>query len=66
MARSARDLTLQLEVMAGPFSKDSISYRWNLPSARGSSLKDYRVGYVLDDPFCPVGSDVLGGSVGHD
>ena len=59
MARSARDLALQLEVMAGPFSKDSIAYRWHLPSARGSRLKDYRIGYVLDDPFCPLGSDVL-------
>ena len=59
MARSARDLALQLEVMAGPVSKDSIAYQWNLPSARGSRLKDYRIGYVLDDPFCPVGSDVL-------
>ena len=59
MARSARDLALQLQVMAGPFSKDSIAYRWHLPSARGSRLKDYRIGYVLDDPFCPLGSDVL-------
>src|SRR5437867_12734512 len=34
IARSAQDLILQLEVMGGP--KEGISYRWNLPSPRGS------------------------------
>ena len=66
MARSARDLILQLEVMAGPRPRDSIAYRWNLPSARGNKLKDYRIGYVLDDSFCPVGSEtkkVLSGAI---
>ena len=58
MARSARDLQLELEVLAGPMPVDARAYRWRLPAARRQRLRDYRIGFVLDDPYCPVGSDV--------
>ena len=58
MARSARDLRLELEVIAGPASEEVQAYRWVIPAARGARLKDYRIGYVSDDPFCPVSPEV--------
>jgi len=58
MARSAQDLLLELQVIAGPKPAEARAYRWNLPAARGASLRDYRIGYVLDDPFCRVSSEV--------
>ena len=58
MARSAQDLLLELEVVAGPESEEATAYCWHLPSPRGSRLRDYRIGYVLDDPFCPVTPEV--------
>ncbi len=66
LARSAQDLMLELEIVGGPPSLEAVTYRWSLPSPRGSRLKDYRIGYVLDDPFCPVTpevKEVLAGAV---
>lgn len=58
LARSAQDLALELEIIAGPDSAKAVAYRWKLPPPRRSSLKQYRVGYVLDDPFCPLTPEV--------
>lgn len=58
MARSAEDLKIALEVVGGPDAEDSKAYRWTLPPARGSSLSDYRLGYVLDHPACPLSSEI--------
>jgi amidase len=58
LARSAADLKTVLEVVGGPDSEDAIAYRWSLPPARGSRLTDYRIGFVLDDKFCPVTAEV--------
>jgi amidase len=58
LARSARDLQLELEVVAGPISSEAIAYGWKLPPPRGTRLKDYRIGFVLTDPFCPPSSEV--------
>ncbi|HEX6774739.1 MAG TPA: amidase, partial [Methylomirabilota bacterium] len=57
MARAAGDLRTALEVLGGP-DDEAGAYRWVLPPARGSRLSDYRIGFVLDDPFCPVSPDV--------
>ncbi len=57
LARSAADLKLALEICGGHIEPRSIAYRWQLPPARGNVLRDYRIGYVTDDPFCPVASD---------
>jgi amidase len=58
MARSAADLLLELNVLAGPSGDDAVAYRWTLPKPRRSRLRDYRIGVVLDDPFCPVDAEV--------
>jgi amidase len=58
LARSAEDLKIALEVLGGPDAEEAKAYKWTLPPARGSSLSDYHLGYVLDHPACPVSSDV--------
>jgi amidase len=58
LARSAADLKLALEIIGGPCPDDAVAYSWTLPPARGTRLTDYRIGYIIDDPLCPVTSDV--------
>jgi amidase len=58
LARCAEDLKIALGVLGGPDTEDATAYRWSLPPARGESLSDYRLGYVLDHPGCPVSADV--------
>ena len=58
LARSAADLLAAMEVLGGPEGDDARAYRWTLPPARSTRLTDYRLGFVLDDPACPVASDV--------
>jgi amidase len=58
MARRAEDLELGLRVMGGPVGDAAIAYRWTLPPKRHGRLADYRIGFVLDDPLCPVSADV--------
>jgi amidase len=60
LARSAADLKLALEIIGGPGPDDVVAYSWTLPPARGTRLTDYRIGYIIDDPLCPVTSDVKG------
>ena len=58
IARGAADLALELGVVGGPDRDEAVAYRWTLPKARRARLRDYRVGYVLDDPMCPVDAPV--------
>ena len=58
MTRSAADLEVALRVLGGPDGDDAVAYRWTLPPARHERLADHRIGFVLDDPLCPVASDV--------
>lgn len=58
MARSAEDLRVALEAIGGPAVSDAKAYRWSLPAPRHTRLADFRVGCILDDPLCRVGSDV--------
>lgn len=54
LTRSAEDLLLELGVVAGPDVVEAIALGHRLPKARQAKLRDYRIGYVIDDPFCPV------------
>lgn len=47
MARTAADLTLALDLLAGPDEIEAIAYSLRLPAPRGERLGDYRV-LVLD------------------
>jgi len=58
LARSPEDLLLSLRITGGPAGAAQVAWSWKLPPARGARLRDYRIGYVTDDPFCPVTPDV--------
>jgi amidase len=50
MARSATDLLAALQILGGPSGDASKAWQWKLPAPRGNSLREFRVGYVIDDP----------------
>jgi amidase len=54
MARSAEDLRMGLEILAGPEGPDGKAMRLSFPPARRSELRDFRVGFVLEDAAAPV------------
>ncbi|WP_410605552.1 amidase [Amycolatopsis sp. lyj-90] len=62
MARSARDLTLLLDVMTGP---DPLTlgkaHHVTLPPARHERLRDFRVLVIEEHPLIPTGSAVRAG-----
>jgi amidase len=67
IARSAEDLLLELDVLAHPAPGEAAAFRLSLPKPRKSRLRDYRVGVMLDEAFCPVDphvKEVLEGAVG--
>ena len=58
MARSAADLMLALDVLAGPDEAEATAYRLDLPAPRHETLKDYRVLVIAGHPLVPTGSAV--------
>jgi amidase len=61
MARSAADLSLLLDVMAGPDPLEAgKAYHLALPAARHTQLKDFRILIVETDPVLPTNKDVRG------
>ncbi len=59
MARTARDLTLLLDVMAGPDPLTlGVAYNLTLPPARHERLADFRVLVLDDHPLIPTGAAV--------
>jgi amidase len=62
MARTARDLTLLLDVMAGPDPLTlGVAYDLTLPPARHERLSDFRVLVLDTHPLIPTGSAVRAG-----
>ena len=57
LARSAEDLEAGLRILAGPEPPDSRAFHWNLPKPRHQRLRDYRIGYLLEDPAVPVSTE---------
>lgn len=61
MARSAADLSLLLDVMAGPDPIDQgIAYKLALPDARHHALKDFHVLVIDSHPLLPANADIRG------
>ncbi|MGJ4970122.1 amidase [Bradyrhizobium sp. HKCCYLRH1073] len=61
MARSAADLSLLLDVIAGPDPLEAgKAYRLDLPPPRHGRLRDFRVLVVASDPLLPTDSAVRG------
>jgi amidase len=57
MARSAADLDAALRVLAAPRHPYAKAFNYSLPAARHQALREYRVGYVLEDPAVPVSTE---------
>jgi amidase len=61
MARSAADLSLLLDVMAGPDPIEAgKAYRLDLPAARHGALREFRVLVIDTDPVLPTDTAVRG------
>jgi amidase len=58
MARSAEDLLAAMRLLGGPADYSSKAWKWELPPSRHENLRDFRVGYVLDDPYCPLTPEI--------
>lgn len=54
MARSADDLDLMLDVLAGPGPAQQPAWHLALPPSPHGQLRDFRVLLWLDDPHCPI------------
>ena len=58
MARTAEDLALSLDIVAGPAGLDAPGWRLDLPRPSGSCLADYRVAVWADDDNSPVDREI--------
>lgn len=58
LARSARDLVLAFEVLAGPARLDAVGWRLQLPPSRIDRLSGTRIGLWLDEPTAPVDDEM--------
>lgn len=58
MARTAADLEAALRIIGGPEPPESLAYSWKLPQPRHQTLRDFRIGYILEDPMFRVSSEV--------
>jgi amidase len=54
IARSARDLDLLLDVLAGPVDSESVAWRLDLPPARFDGPEGVRIGVWFDEDAVPV------------
>lgn len=59
ITREAADLRLLLDVLAGAERLSATGWSLSLPEPSGLSLRDYRIGLWLDDPYCPVDAECL-------
>jgi len=57
ITRSADDLALLLDVLAGPSPEDALAWRVALPAPRRSRLAEYRIGTWFDEPDLPVAAE---------
>jgi amidase len=60
MARTAADLALALDVLAGPEDREATAYRFALPPPRHNALKDFRVLIIDTNPFLPTSAAIRG------
>jgi len=59
MARSAADLALELEVLAGPDElMEGVGYKLALPPSRHEKLIDFRVLVIDTHPLCPTADSI--------
>lgn len=58
LARSARDLDLCLDVIAGPDEIDGQGWSLTLPPSRKTRWQDFKIAVMLDDPAAEVDRDI--------
>ena len=58
LTRSVEDLELIFSVIAGPTEDRASAWRLDLPGPWSTRIADYRIGAWLDEPSCPVSSEV--------
>lgn len=58
LARSAEDLELLFDVLAGPNVEDAVGWRLELPAPRAVGLPGLRIGVWIDDPKARVDAEV--------
>ncbi|HVK98742.1 MAG TPA: amidase [Dongiaceae bacterium] len=54
MARTAEDLQLLLDVVAGPSPLMQPGWQLKLPAPKQKKIEDFRVLLWIDDPLCPI------------
>ena len=59
LARSAADLELALNIMAGPVEGEDIGWRLTIPQARGEALSDFRVAILPRLDWLPCDDETL-------
>jgi amidase len=59
LARTASDLALALDVLAGPEGDEAAGFRLDLPAPRATALKDFRVLMLTAHPSAGVDAEVL-------
>ncbi|MCT2544038.1 amidase [Streptomyces atratus] len=59
LGRHADDLDLGLDILAGADHDRAPAWRLELPAARSTTLRGFRVAAWLEDPFCPVDSELV-------
>ena len=57
LARTADDLGLLLDVLAGPAPAEAPAWRLDLPAPRHRRLGEHRIGIWADDPYCRVDTE---------
>ena len=58
LARSTGDLSLLLDLLAGPDQSEGGAWRLELPPPRHKKIQDFRVALWLDEPDCPIDDSV--------
>jgi amidase len=61
LARSAADLSLAMDVLAGPGEFEARGYRLDLKPARHGRLADYRVLLIDEHPAAPLSQEIRAG-----
>lgn len=58
MARSAKDLEVALKIIAGPDESDAVAWQLRLPPAPKKTIRQWKIGVLLDAPSAPVDRSV--------
>tara|TARA_A100001388_G_scaffold176257_1_gene131916 strand:+ start:3410 stop:4864 length:1455 start_codon:yes stop_codon:yes gene_type:complete len=58
LAKSAKDLEIALNIMAGPTDREAKGWRLNLQECEKTSLKDFKITIWNDDELAPVSTEI--------